>query len=121
MTKNVSFTLFRLVNILHETNLESEQIWKVVTNIRRKYLSETNLNELKNCQFDQNLEFIEKLEEVLDIKATDIVHSNVSDKTLETASRIFTYITFLRLKSYMYPSIQHCTIIFKYILPLKLN
>lgn len=85
--------------MLEITNLDHETIWKIVKNIRKSFLSEyTDLecNQYNTLLSDYNITYITDIvAEKLQMNTSySTPNKNVSEKTLQTAAQIFTYLNY---------------------------
>ena len=95
----LSFDLInRLVNMLDMTKLDQENVWKIVKKTRISFLSEC-LD--KRCQYHNPLlinSIIEKniniLAAELNLNTTSGTNANMSNKNLQTAVEMFTYLNY---------------------------
>ena len=97
--------LLRLANMLDMTQLDLENVWKLVKTTRKSFLSHkfrTKSNGL-DCDransytllIDYFIKFnIDSLAEKLGLNPLSVPNENVSHKTLETAGEIFTYLNY---------------------------
>ena len=97
--------LLRLANMLDMTQLDLENVWKLVKTTRKSFLSHkfrTKSNGL-DCDransytllIDYFIKFnIDSLAEKLELNPTSVPNENVSHKTLETAGEMFTYLNY---------------------------
>ena len=97
--------LLRLANMLDMTQLDLENVWKLVKTTRKSFLSHkfrTKSNGL-DCDransytllIDYFIKFnIDSLAEKLQLNPTSVPKENVSHKTLQTAGEMFTYLNY---------------------------
>ena len=98
--------LLRLANMLDMTQLDLENVWKLVKTIRKAFLSHKLRSKKKDVDCDRDdaynnllVEYfikmnIDSLAEKLQLNPTSVPNENVSYKTLETAGEIFTYLNY---------------------------
>ena len=85
--------LIRFANLLSETKLSKEEVWKILNFERKSFLSEQH-NECKNQllsneKVNNNIENLSK-----ELNVTSTTNVNVSKTTLQTAAEMFFYLNY---------------------------
>lgn len=83
---------------MHQSNRNDVDLWKLVKKIRIKTIQELSLSS-STCKYTFAREVYitqisEELEKILEINCTDKVFTNVTDKTLANAAKVFIYLSF---------------------------
>ena len=88
--------LFRLVNMLDMTTVDKENVWKIVKQTRKSFLSKHSDPVCKLALLHHNYikNNINALEENLKLNVTSTPNEATSDTTLKTAAQAYTYLNF---------------------------
>ena len=98
--------IFRLVNMLDKTKLDQKNVWKIVRQIRKSFLSQNTDPEhqtdipslLSDYYIKQNIDLVEEKLKLLNTPNTKI--KDISDETLKFAANLFTYLNYFPSKDF---------------------
>ena len=79
-----------------------DSIWKIVKSVRRNYLFTLAISKYSNCYQVDIKSNIDKVQQELNLDRNIQVIENVASETLETAARMYAYLSFCPPKQILY-------------------
>ena len=83
---------FRFTNMLHLTNLDDQQIWKLMEQIKSETEFGIDCHDLPNIEDDDILSLVKAIEIELNVNSTEAIFENVTKHNLKTIGETFIYL-----------------------------